>query len=219
MRGLIIKDFLFLKNNWKTLIVFFIGSLLISVALGNYLLAVCAVPIVLLTSSINTFQTDEFFNTEAFTLTIPLSRRKIVTARYLFTIILGFVAFFVGLVIFYLIHFTINPGINGLNNEMIKYLLMLELSSLLVNAFFYPVIYKFGCEKSKFVMLSIVMVFLGIASIVSVYFNVIEKTGIDFTKVLTFVENNGLVTLTSSVFVLSIISYLLSIKFYKHRDF
>ena len=48
MKGLIIKDFLFLKSTWKNLIVIFIGSLLISVALGNYLLAISVLPIMLL---------------------------------------------------------------------------------------------------------------------------------------------------------------------------
>ena len=41
MKGLILKDLLFIKSTWKTLIVMFIGAMLVSVALGNYLLAVC----------------------------------------------------------------------------------------------------------------------------------------------------------------------------------
>ena len=100
MKGLIIKDFLYLKNTWKNLIVIFIGSLLISIALGNYLLVICALPLILLTSTINTFQTDEFFNTDSYTLSFPLSRRQIITARFLYTFIMIIVAFFVGLVIY-----------------------------------------------------------------------------------------------------------------------
>ena len=63
MRGLIIKDFLTLKSTWKNIIVMLIGSLLISYALGNYTLAIVTVPMALLTSGMNTFQTDEFYNT------------------------------------------------------------------------------------------------------------------------------------------------------------
>lgn len=219
MRGLIIKDFLFLKNNWKTMLIFFIGSVLISLALGNYLLAVCALPVVLLTSSINTFQTDEFFNTEAYTLSYPLSRKEIVSARYLFTLIMSLIAFFIGLVIFYLIHFTINPGIAGLNTDMIKYLVMIEASGLLVNSIFYPVIYKFGCEKSKPVMMSMVMLLLGILSVASVYVNVFDGDKINFVSILHFIEENGVLVLSVLVLFTTIISYFLSVLFYKHRDF
>ena len=140
MRGLIIKDILFIKNTWKNLLIIFIGSLLLSIALGNYLLAICSVPIILLTSGINTFQTDEFYNTDAYTLSYPLSRRKIVTSKYLFTLVMMLISTYIGLMIYASINVVINPGVRGLNTDMLKQLLMLEISSLLVDAIFYPII-------------------------------------------------------------------------------
>lgn len=219
MRGLIIKDFLFLKNTWKNLLIMLVGSIMISIALGNYLLAICVVPVMLLTSSINTFQTDEFYNTECYTLSYPLSRVKIVSARFLFTLIMLFVSFFIGLVIYYIIHFTIRPAFAALNTDMIKQLLMLELAGLLVDSIFYPVIYKFGCEKSRIVLMSIVMLLLGIASILSVYVNVFDNDFIDFVAIVNFIQNNGVTVLLGIVSVTTIISYGLSILFYRHRDF
>ncbi|MCX4249634.1 MAG: ABC-2 transporter permease [Bacilli bacterium] len=219
MRGLIIKDFLYLKNTWKNLVIIFIGSLLISIALGNYLLTICALPLILLTNTINTFQTDEFFNTDSYTLSLPLSRRQIITARYIYTFIMVITAFFVGLVLFYLIHFIIKPNHNGLNTDMLKYLIMLEGTSLLVDSIFYPVIYKVGCEKSRLVLLSIVMLLLGIGSILSVYINVFDKDFIDFVAIINFIQKNGVMVLSIVVTISIIISYFLSILFYKKRDF
>ena len=219
MRGLIIKDFLYLKNTWKNLIIIFIGSLLISVALGNYLLVLCALPLTLLASTINTFQTDEFFNTDSYTLALPLSRKKIVTARFLYTFLMLIISFFLGLVIYYLIYFLIKPNYNGLNRDMIKYLIMLEFASLLVDSIFYPVIYKVGCEKSRLVLLSIVMILLGLGSILSVYINVFDNDFIDFASIVNFIQNNGVLTLGILVTIAIIISYFLSISFYRHRDF
>ncbi|MCH5167070.1 MAG: ABC-2 transporter permease [Erysipelotrichales bacterium] len=219
MRGLIIKDFLYLKNTWKNLVIIFIGSLLISIALGNFLLAICALPLTLLASTINTFQTDEFFNTESYTLSLPLSRIKIVTARFLYTILMLFISFFIGLVLYYLIRFTIRPGRNGLNTDMLKYLIMLESASLLVDSIFYPIIYKVGCEKSRLVLLSIVMLLLGIGSILSVYVNVFDNDFIDFVSIINFIQNNGVMVLGIIVTITTIISYFLSILFYRHRDF
>lgn len=219
MRGLIIKDLLFIKSTWKNLIVMFIGSLLISIALGNYLLAICVLPVMLLTSGISTFQTDEFYNTEAYTLATPLSRFKIVTSKYLFTLLMMAIAIYIGLIIYYAIAIIINPGFNGINTDMLKQLLMFELASLLINAIFYPVIYKYGCEKSRFVLMSIVMLLLGVGSIASVYINVINVGEIDFTKIVTFIENYGLIALTIFVSIVSVISYGLSLLFYRHKDY
>lgn len=219
MRGLIIKDLLFIKNTWKNLLLIFIGSLLLSIALGNYLLAIVSVPVILLTSGINTFQTDEFYNTDAYTLSYPLSRVKIVTSKFLFTLVMMLISTYIGVIIYLLIQIIINPGVRGLNVDMLKQLLMLEISSLLVDAIFYPIIYKYGCEKSRFVLMSIVMLLLGIGSIVSVYINVIKKTQINLEGIITFIDNYGLISLTIIVIVVSLISYGLSILAYRHKDY
>ena len=125
MRGLIIKDLLFLKSSWKNLIVIFIGSLMLSIALGNYLLSIIVLPIMLLTSGISTFQTDEFYNTESYTLSYPLTRKQIVLSKFIFTLVMLIISTYIGLIIYTLIYFIINPGYNGLNTSMIKELLML----------------------------------------------------------------------------------------------
>lgn len=219
MQGLIIKDFLYLKNTWKNLLIIFVGSVLISVALGNYLLAICALPLILLTNTINTFQTDEFFNTDSYTLSLPLTRKQIISARFIYTFIMVIASFFVGLVIYYLVYFIARPNYNGLNTDMLKYLIMLEGTSLLVDSIFYPIIYKVGCEKSRLVLLSIVMLLLGIGSILSVYINVFDKDFIDFVSIINYIQRNGVQVLGILVVIATTISYFLSIKFYNKRDF
>ena len=218
MKGLIIKDLLFIKSTWKNMIILFIGSLLISIALGNYLLAICTLPVMLLSSGITTFQTDEFYNTESYTISYPLSRKQIVLSKYLFTLIMLLISTYIGLMIYYIIHITINPGYYGLNMEMIKQFFMLEAGSLIVDSIFYPVIYKYGCEKSRLVLMSIVMLLLGIGAIASVYINT-QDVYIDFAGVLHFVQTYGIYVLSTVVLVFMVLSYLLSIKFYKHKDY
>ena len=187
MRGLIIKDLLFLKSSWKNLIVIFIGSLMLSIALGNYLLSIIVLPIMLLTSGISTFQTDEFYNTESYTLSYPLTRKQIVLSKFIFTLVMLLISTYIGLMIYTLIYFIINPGYNGLNTSMIKELLMLEAASLIVDAIFYPIIYKYGCEKSRFVLMSIVMVLIGVFALLSIYINVFDNV-INFESIILFIE-------------------------------
>ncbi len=219
MKGLIIKDLLFIKNTWKNLILIFIGSLLLSIALGNYLLAIVCVPVMLLTSGINTFQTDEFYNSDAYTLSYPLSRKEIVTSKFLFTLVMLGISTYIGCMIYVLIYFIIHPGYNGLNTYMLRELLMLEISGLLVDSIFYPIIYKYGCEKSRFVLMSIIILLLGIGSILSVYINVFKIDAIDWNAVINFIEQYGLFSLTVLVVIMSIISYILSLLAYRHKDY
>ena len=219
MRGLIIKDFLTLKSTWKNIIVMFIGSLLISYALGNYALAIITVPMALLTSGMNTFQTDEFYNTISYTLSGPCSRAKMISSRYLYTLLMAVLSFLVGGIIFTLIHFIMNPIIDALNADMLRFLLMLELAGLLVDSVFYPIIYKYGCEKARFVLLSIVMLLLGIAAIVSVSFNIFDMIQLDWKSIMNWIEKHGVLVLSILTTVLYVISYFLSILFLKKRDF
>ena len=218
MKALIIKDLLFIKGSWKNLLVLFIGSLLISVALGNYLLAMVCVPVWLLASGINTFQTDEFYNTESYTLSFPLTRKKIVLSKYLFSLVMLVIATWIGLIIYAIVALIIRPGFNGLNTDMIKYLIMLELASLIVDAVFYPVIYKFGCEKSRLVLMSIIMLLLCIAAIISAYINT-HDIKIDLTNFVNFIQDNGVFAVAGITIVTLIISYFLSVKFYKKKDY
>lgn len=219
MRGLIIKDLLSLKNNWKQLVILFVGCLLLSIAMGNYLLCIIVVPVILSSSGITTFSTDEFYNTESFTLAMPLSRKEIVLSKYIFTLLMIVISLFVGELIYAFIDLFIKPGYYGLNTYMLYQLLMLECSSIIVDFIFYPIIYKYGCEKSRLVLMAIVMVFLGIISILSVSFNIFDTKLIDFEKVLDIFREYGLIILGFLTVVVSIISYYLSNLFYRHKDY
>ena len=219
MRGLITKDLMFFRTSWKNLLITFIGTFLLSIALGNYTLAVVVVPIYIMSSGINTFQTDEFYNTMAYTLSFPLSRKKIVLSKYLFTLIMMLISILVGIVIYLLILFIINPGEDGLNVNMIYSLLILECASLIVDSIFYPVIYKYGCEKSRLVLMSIVMLLLGIGSIISVSVNVFELFKIDWESIIDFIQTHGVSILSILTVVMFTSSYFLSYKFYKKKDY
>jgi len=218
MKSLIIKDLMFMKTIWVQWVFLFFGSLAISVAMGNYLAAICVLPLIILSSGVNTFQTDEFYNTESYTLSFPLSRKKIILSKYLFTLILLLIATYIGLIIYLLVALTIKPGFNGLNVDMIKYLVMLEASSLIVDALFYPIIYRFGCEKAKTILITAVVVLLGVVAILSYVINTYNMN-VDFTGVLSFIQNYGVYVLVIAVTILMIISYFVSVLLYKRRDY
>ena len=218
MRGLIIKDLLFIKSTWKSLVIMFIGSILISIALGNFLVTICILPIMFMTSGITTFQTDEFFNSNSFYLTVPLTRKQMVLSKYLFTLLMFVISTYVGISIYCLIHFTFDQESLWANTDMLRYLIMMEYGAIIVNCFFYPVIYKFGCEKGRFVLLSIMMVVLGIFAVLTM---VIEwdKIVSNITVLTNFINEYGIYVLTGLCILIMIISYFVSIKVFKKKDF
>ena len=235
MWGLIIKDLLLLRKTFKNMIAIFIGALLISIAFGNYFLTVALIPLMIISVGMTAFQNDEINNQESYTATYPLSRVKIVTARYLLTLLLIAISLYVGLLSYVFVDKVIIPiliglsengvealGVikpeNGLNIFMIRELAMIEASELFVYSIFYPVIYKYGCEKSKYVLMSIVMISLGVLSMFSVYINVINPDAVNMVQIFDAIEKHGLVAISILVVVSMIISYFLSIKFYKHKD-
>ena len=138
--------------------------------------------------------------------------------KYVFTLLLLVLAAYVGLIIYYGIYLTINPGYNGLNVDMLKSFGMLLFSALFVNSVFYPVIYKFGCEKSRFVLMSIVMVLLGVVACASAYINT-KNIELDFKGLVDFFQSYGVYAIGGFCILAFIGSYFLSILFYRHKDY
>ena len=101
---------------------------------------------------------------------------------------------------------------------MLKTFGMLLFSSLFVNSVFYPVIYKYGCEKSRFVLMSIVMVLLGVVACASAYINT-KHIELDYQGFVDFFQKYGIYTIGGFCVVAFIGSYLLSILFYRHKDY
>lgn len=216
MIGLIIKDLLFLKNSWKNLLITYICSIVLSITLNNYFPALCVLPLMLITSGINAFQTDEFYLTESYSLTFPISRSRMVLSRYLFTFLMLIIATLLSLITYFFLFLFIRPSSQALNLSMLTELIGLEMVSIFINIIFYPIIYKYGCEKSRYVMTSILMILFVITSLI---LNIINISTINFDKVIYFLSHFGIYIIPLIFIIMIIISYNLSIKFFLKNDY
>ena len=90
MTGLILKDFLVMRKTLKTYTLFlaFYAAL---AALGVFPLSVVTamVQIILIMLPISAFSYDEFAKWDRYAMTLPLGRRTVVKARYLFTLLMS----------------------------------------------------------------------------------------------------------------------------------
>ena len=86
--------------------------------------------------------------------------------------------------------------------------------TLLVLSFMYPIIYKFGVEKARIVICSLVF---GIVILGSLIIKYIDLTGI--IKILNLMQNYWIIVILLFAILLVYASYRLSLKIYLKKEF
>lgn len=151
MKGLILKDIFNLKKQYKILLLLFVFYTGFSLLTGDagYLTGVLSLMIVMLT--ITALAYDERSKWDKYALTMPVSRKDLVLSKYLLGILLSIAAF-----VFNLIFLLIAPS-----NQKSE-ALPVAAATLGVSLFFLcvvlPVLFKFGVEKGRMLMLIIFFV-------------------------------------------------------------
>ena len=149
MKGLIIKDLLSSKGLLSVLAIgaammFFYSFLDIDVT-------AFVVFFIGLLVSVNMFEFDVRNNWDQLAITLPVRRRDIVTARYIFIGILVLAALVLGLLVNFALHPTINIHDMVYENSIILSLIFIYLS------IYIPIIYKFGAMKGRYLSMMIIV--------------------------------------------------------------
>ena len=155
MKGLILKDLLNAKRNGKSIL--FVMLLFVVVSMSNndagYLAGITVMVFTML--SVSTFSYDMIAKWDAYALTLPVTRKQVVGAKYIVAILadLG------GL----LLSIILGGGIAlSRGNSDLTQLAVTGAASFFVALLFVsiiiPLIYRFGVEKSRFLMLAVMIV-------------------------------------------------------------
>ena len=209
MLGLVKKDLLMIKGNIRQVILFLVVFLILAFQENNIIVIV---PVfVSMMVFITTFSYDEYNKWDAYAISLPVSRKNIVKAKYVASIILWAIALLVTVVI---------TGIMGLFEQNINYFEMFGMilgcvfSIVLLEAIMFPLIFKFGVEKGR------IGVFIGVFAIAGLLGFIF--TGIDLENATGFIEifNKYYYILIPLVAViLLVISYFVSKKIYLKKEF
>ena len=209
MLGLIKKDLLMIKGNLRQAILFLVVFIILALQENNIIVIV---PVfVSMMIFMTTFSYDEYNKWEAYAISLPVSRKNIVKAKYFASIILWTIALLVTAVI------TVVMGIFEQNinySEMIGMILGCVFSIVLLEALMFPLIFKFGVEKGR------IGVFIGVFVIAALLGFVF--TGIDLENATGFVNffNKYYYLLLPLVSIVAlIISYFVSKKIYLKKEF
>lgn len=209
MLGLVKKDLLMIKGNMRQVILFLVVFLILAFQENNIIVIV---PVfVSMIVFITTFSYDEYNKWDAYAISLPVSRKNIVKAKYVASIILWAIALLVTVVI---------TEIMGLFEQNINYFEMFGMilgcvfSIVLLEAIMFPLIFKFGVEKGR------IGLFVGVFAIAGLLGFIF--TGIDLENATGFIEifNKYYYILIPLVAViLLVISYFVSKKIYLKKEF
>jgi len=210
MNSLILKDFISLKSYSKSLAII-IGFFTI-ITFTNDELSFLSGMIILIMSMlpITSFSYDQHAKWDLFSQTLPVSRKQLVMSKY----VLGIISIIAGAILAILLNVVVllvkslevDVWYLFLANSLIALVALLYLSILI------PLVYKFGVEKSRLLMI----VVLAIPSVLAIG---LSKAGVSI-PVLDEITPAILVAI-GLVFVVCVmlISYVISVRIYMKKDF
>ena len=211
MKGLILKDLLLIKGNLRTLLIIFFGFMIM--ALNNISTVSFIIPFFAVMMCISTFNYDEYNKWNTYAITLPGGRKSIVQSKYIATILLVVLSSIVSILVSIIIG-NINGNINY--EETFSTLFGGLFGISLVMSIMYPLIYKYGNEKGR------LFLFIGIFLITAVgglIFNTIDISGINKPAIIDFFDKFGLYLLPIVTLVILYISYSVSVRIYKNKEF
>ncbi len=156
MTSLVLKDLLNLQSYLRTIFVFVIFYTVLSFTMADVSLVAGMLIILFAMIPISSFSYDQQAKWDVFSQTLPVTRKQIVQGKYivaLLFIVLGFVLSFVITVI--------ATVLKGETLDLMELLIgngMIALTGLILLAIMIPLIYKFGVEKSRMMLMTIALV-------------------------------------------------------------
>lgn len=164
MKGLIIKDILNLKKNLNTLIVMFIFYILWSYKFGDPTMLVAMITLMVTMMSITSMSYDDLAKWDKFAIAMPISRKKLVYSKYILSILLSISGVSISIAISYVIK-LFNSKISTSELFLSSYIIF--IISILFISVVLPLVYKFGVEKSRIMMMAVIAIPMIIAYLIS----------------------------------------------------
>ena len=210
MLGLIKKDFLMLKGNFKTwlilLFVYIVMEFQESMSLAFLLPSMCLV------TMLSTFSYDSYNKWDSYVCSLPDGRKNSVRAKYIATILLILVTVIITTILTIIIGYYRTKTINI--ESMGETIMGAIFATTLLQSIMYPAIYKFGIEKARIAIFIVVFGTALVGGVLSKY--------IDFESIiqgLAFLENYMMIIILIIIVVMLYISYKISEAIYNRKEY
>ena len=217
MKGLILKDLLILKNLMRNILFAMLAFVLLSVMMKNYYYAGFIIPFYIVMLIISVFSYDELNNSNGYIITLPFSRKTIVKARYILSLINIGIALLIGLLLSLII-----PLLNSDITFMSIFLSMCATVGgvIIVISLLIPFFYKFGVQKGRMMLF---IVIIGLSLVIGTVFALFENAKLPIANFI-----NNIASLHYPIIIVGIIllilfvlyiSYRISCKVYQKKEF
>lgn len=207
MKGLLIKDLLNLKKNFSTVIIMIALYFLFAFKSGDPSILVGMIVLLFTTMSITSISYDDLAKWDKFALAMPLSRKKIIYSKYILAIVLSLFGVVISTAIGYLI--ILLKGKISISAFLMTSYLIFSIS-IIFSSIILPLIFKFGVEKSRLMMMAVLAI-----PMVIVY--ILSELGVPMPS-----ENQFMNILKISPLINLVILYLssrISYNIYRKKDF
>lgn len=154
IKGLLIKDLLQLKSYKKTLLIFMIifAFSAISEENGVSVMLITMITLGFGMFSMASFSYDETSKADRYILTLPITKKEVVLAKYILAIGFTIIGSIIGILLTFIMAFAFQKEILNLQ-EMILLGLGGILGISFIEAIQIPCIYKWGAERGRMQML------------------------------------------------------------------
>ncbi|MCH5321684.1 MAG: ABC-2 transporter permease [Eubacterium sp.] len=206
MKGLLIKDFMLVKKHcFLTILIsigFFAMSLLSKISMVFLYYSITIVSII----SMTTIAYDETYKWNKYELILPISRKTVVSEKYLFSLILVLPMIIIEAIIYLLV--------SGLPiTDIFSLMSMMLLCGVILPIVVLPIVFKFGYIKGRIVNMIIIALIAASISAISGK-NMLNGALLEGA----FIPLKNAVLFAVISVILMIVSFLISVKVYQKRE-
>ena len=214
MMGLLRKDLLILKSYWKTYAML-LALYDIFAFWGNPSFFTTILSVMLFVLPLSSFSADELARWDRFAVALPVGRRGIVQAKYLFLLVVCAAAFILSVIIVLLAALTGRAGKDSLSGLLLA-CATCAILGLILNAILYPILFRYGTQKSRIVMSAI---FGAVFAAFAIGMGIFNLSGINITSIFYLPIPLLILLLAAITSAVLLLSYHISCGIFIRREF
>lgn len=214
--GLMVKDFLNIKSYRTTLMFLLLLYAITSFANDNIatFIPIC-VPLLFGMLGISSFSYDSIAKADKYVLTLPITKKDMVRAKYLYIFILTVLGTIVGIILSIVLQIVKTGGLTNIE-DIIGASVGALLGMMLFQIFEIPVMYIFGAEKGRIIQMVAIVLIMFIISGISIL--VMKVFQISLDQFLEVLVQYGIAIITAMVALFYIISYKISLNVFIKKE-
>jgi len=206
MKGLIVKDLFNLKKYSKSVMLILAFYMLYAVMMDSSMFMAGMIIMLTTMMSITSFSYDDLAKWDKYALSFPITRKEMVLSKYLLALLLSIV----GVIIAFAASLLISKIKTPVDmNELLVVSYVLLIVALVFISILLPLIYKFGVEKSR-------VLIIAVFAVPAAIFFVLTNAGFQMPT-----ESQLMILLQFSPIILLVIlfiSFYVSVNIYKSKD-